>query len=187
MTTCPVLETERLTRRPFREDDLDAYFTMMDTPELRESLRIPDSEGKHEAFHYMASKLGQWELCGMGYWALEERTSGRLIGETGLSSPATHDAPGVAVVWGLHPDYWGNGYATEAGTEAIQYGFNALNESRLFSCILPDNHRSQAVAQRLGFELAEVQPLSYAPHEPVGIWTLDKQLEVIENTLITRC
>jgi RimJ/RimL family protein N-acetyltransferase len=49
MTACPTLETKRLILRPFREDDLNDYFTMMETPELRESLGIPPEEGKAEA------------------------------------------------------------------------------------------------------------------------------------------
>ena len=36
MTACPTLETERLIMRQFRDDDLNSYAAMMDTPELRE-------------------------------------------------------------------------------------------------------------------------------------------------------
>lgn len=32
MTACPTLETERLIMRPFRDDDLNSYAAMMDTP-----------------------------------------------------------------------------------------------------------------------------------------------------------
>ena len=59
MTTCPTLETERLILRPFREDDLASYFTMMKTPELRESLRIPGERGRSEVWLEMAWWLGQ--------------------------------------------------------------------------------------------------------------------------------
>ena len=54
MTACPTLETKRLILRPFRDDDLESYFTMMDAPELRESLRIPDDQGISEACTAMA-------------------------------------------------------------------------------------------------------------------------------------
>jgi RimJ/RimL family protein N-acetyltransferase len=62
MTACPTLETKRLILRPFREDDLNDYFTMMETPELRESLGIPPEEGKAEAWAPMAWWRGQLEL-----------------------------------------------------------------------------------------------------------------------------
>lgn len=40
--TTPTIETERLTLRPFRDDDLDAHFALLDIPEVRASLPIPD-------------------------------------------------------------------------------------------------------------------------------------------------
>ncbi len=43
----------------------------------------------------------------------------------------------------------------------------------LFSCILPENSRSQAVAKRLGFSLLEERVLSHFPQMPHGIWFLD--------------
>ena len=76
MTVCPTLETERLIMRPFRDDDLNSYAAMMDTPELRKSLRIPDSKGKTEAWFEMARWRGQWELRGTGNWALEDKNQG---------------------------------------------------------------------------------------------------------------
>ncbi|MEE2682573.1 MAG: GNAT family N-acetyltransferase [Actinomycetota bacterium] len=174
MTICPTLQTKRLTLRPFCEEDLNAYSQMMDTPELREALRTPMGEGKAEAWTAMAWWLGQWELRGTGHWAVEETASRRFVGRAGLHNPEREDWPGVEVGWALHPDWWGMGYATEAGAEAVRYGFEELGEDRLYSTILLDNFRSQAVAQRLGFELVDVKILSHFPKEPHGIWALDR-------------
>ena len=79
MTTCPTLETKRLIFRPFSNDDLQEYFQMMNTSELRDSLRIPDDEGMVEAFFAMAAWLGQWELRGTGHWALEDKATGQFL------------------------------------------------------------------------------------------------------------
>ena len=35
MVACPTLETERLVLRPFRDDDVDDYFAVLDSPEVR--------------------------------------------------------------------------------------------------------------------------------------------------------
>ena len=64
MVACPTLETDRLILRPFRDDDLVDHFAMMDSPEVRPALRIPDGAGLPEAFNAMASVFGQWELRG---------------------------------------------------------------------------------------------------------------------------
>lgn len=174
MTACPTLETERLIMRPFRDDDLNGYAAMMDTPELRESLRIPDGKGRTEAWFEMAWWRGQWELRGTGNWALEDKESGAFIGRAGLHNPEREDWPGVEVGWALHPDKWGLGYATEAGAESIRYAFEDLGEDCLFSTILPGNHRSQSVAKRLGFVLVETKVLSHYLHEPHGIWMIKR-------------
>lgn len=174
MSACPTLETENLILRPFKDEDTNDFFSMMDSREVREALHVPDDEGLPEAFHAMAAWLGQWELRGTGHWALEEKKSGQFVGRAGLHRPERHDWPGVEVGWALHPDYWGFGYATEAGAAAVRYGFDQFEVDKLFSCILPENHRSQAVAKRLGFKFLEERVLAFFPKLPHGIWVLKR-------------
>ena len=104
-------------------------------------------------------------------WALEERSSGAFLGRAGLYRPEYPDWPGVEVGWTLHPDHWGRGYATEAGAEAIRYAFEDLDLDRIYSCILPENEASQAVAVRLGMELLEERTMDFFPSAPHGIWS----------------
>ena len=40
---CPTLETDRLVLRPFRDDDVDDYFAVLDSPEVRRWLHLPES------------------------------------------------------------------------------------------------------------------------------------------------
>ena len=174
MSACPTLETENLVLRPFKDEDVDGYFGVLDSPEVRRWLRLPESLDRSDAWQQMAWFLGQWELRGTGHWALEEKESGQFVGRAGLHRPERHDWPGVEVGWALHPDYWGRGYATEAGAAAVRYGFDELEVEKLFSCILPENHRSQAVAKRLGFEFLEERILVFFPKLPHGIWVLNR-------------
>ncbi len=173
MSACPTLETENLKLRPFKDGDVDDYFGVLDSPEVRRWLHIPESLDRSDAWQQMAWFVGQWELRGTGHWALEEKKSGQFVGRAGLHRPERHDWPGVEVGWLLHPDYWGRGYATEAGAAAVRYGFEDLQVDKLFSCILPENHRSQAVAKRLGFEFLEERVLAFFPKLPHGIWVLN--------------
>ena len=174
MSACPTLETENLILRPFKDEDVDDYVGVLDSPEVRRWLHIPESLDRSDAWQQMAWFVGQWELRGTGHWALEEKKSGQFVGRAGLHRPERHDWPGVEVGWLLHPDYWGRGYATEAGAVAVRYGFEDLQVDKLFSCILPENHRSQAVAKRLGFEFLEERVLAFFPKLPHGIWVLNR-------------
>ena len=168
---CRTLETERLILRPFRDEDVDDYFGVLDTSEVRRWLHLPAGLNRSNAWQQMAVFLGEWALRGTGQWALEERSSGAFLGRAGLYRPEYPDWPGVEVGWTLHPDHWGRGYATEAGAEAIRYAFEDLDLDRIYSCILPENEASQAVAVRLGMELLEERTMDFFPSAPHGIWS----------------
>ena len=172
MPACPTLTTDRLALRPFRDDDLAPFTEVLRAKEVRGSLHLPADVGPGRAFTEMAAWLGQWQLRGTGHWALEERATGALVGRAGLHRPGWEDWPGVEVGWALHPRYWGRGYATEAGARAVSYAFAHLGLPEVFSVILPANHRSQAVARRLGFTLVEERVLSFFPSHSHGIWHL---------------
>ena len=174
MTACPTLVTDRLILRPLEESDLDAYADMFMRPEVRDSLRLPATYSRVDAWIGMVKWRGQWELRGSGHWAVEERATGRLVGSVGLHRPEYPDWPGLEVGWTLLPSCWGKGFATEAGAGSIDYAFEVIGVDEVFSVILPANIRSQAVARRLGLTLLEERVLSSFPDSPHGIWRLER-------------
>lgn len=133
-------------------------------------LHAEQPPSREDAWQQMAAFLGQWALRGHGQWAVEERATGHLLGRAGLHQPERVDWPGLEVGWTLHPDHWGNGYATEAGGAAITYAFDTLDRDEVVSVIHPDNHGSQAVARRLGLSWVEDRQMAWHPSEPLGIW-----------------
>ncbi len=52
----------------------------------------------------------------------------------------------------LDPAVWGRGYATEAGTAALQHAFATLAFERVVSIIHPQNEPSFRVARRLSMK-----------------------------------
>ncbi len=174
MTACPTLLTERLILRPLEESDLDAFTGLMATPEVRAALHLSAVWSRREAWLAMAQWRGQWELRGSGHFAVEERATGSFVGRAGLHRPEQDDWPGLEVGWTLHPDWWGMGYATEAGAASLAYAFDVMGEPEVFSVILPENLASQAVAQRLGLSLVGERVLSSYPAAPHGIWRIER-------------
>ncbi len=77
--------------------------------------------------------------------------------------PERADWPGIEIGWAFNPRAWGKGYATEAGAASVDYAFAHHDVDALYSVILPENERSQAVARRLGFELFELRITSHFP------------------------
>ncbi len=154
--------------RPFRADDVLPLHAVMTTPEVRRSLHVADDFSVGDAWRTLAAFVGLWELKGLGQWALEERTTGHFVGRAGLYWRPEDDWPGVEVGWMLDPACWGTGYATEAGERAVRYGFEELGEDVLFSVILPENTRSQAVARRLGYRPGEERRLAISRSSPTS-------------------
>lgn len=147
MTLTATLETERLVLRMFRESDTDAYAEMLADPLVMRFLG-GKTMSRAEAWRNMAMVLGHWQLRGYGFWAVEERESGVMVGRVGCWRP--EGWPGLEVGWTLRRSFWGRGYATEAARASVEHAFAKLNQSRVVSLIAPENAASIRVAERLG-------------------------------------
>lgn len=89
-----------------------------------------------------------------GIWIITDRAGARLGNlllkpvplSAGESPSETAD---VEVGWHLHPDAWGNGYATEAAKALVDDAFSR-GQRRIIAVTHPHNRPSQAVCRRIG-------------------------------------
>ena len=58
--TVPILETERLWMRGFRNEDLDAYAEMSGDPEVMRYIGAGVPLSRHESWRSMAAMVGHW-------------------------------------------------------------------------------------------------------------------------------
>ena len=142
------LETERLILRWFREDDLDDFYEMSRDPEVMRFLGDSKPMDRMFTWRQMATFMGHWYFLGYGIWAVEEKSSGRMIGRIGFMNPAGW--PGFELGWTLGRESWGKGYATEGARRAMKYAFTEMDRDHVISCIAPANIASIKVAERLG-------------------------------------
>lgn len=141
------LETRRLRLRTFREQDwrdLHAYYS--DPECTRYTVGKPLREAG--TWQLLASMIGHWEMRGYGPYAVEEQSSGRVIGPVGLWYPL--DWPEPEIKWALARDYWGRGYALEAALAVREMAAGRLPDIRLISLIQAANQASIALAERMG-------------------------------------
>ena len=143
----PELETERLRLRQFRESDFETYEVWCANPDVMRFLG-GKTFNRTEAWRHMAYMLGHWQLRGYGYYAVEEKASGRLVGRVGYTDSTGW--PGFELGWTLAPEVRGRGYATEAARLLLDYAFEQLDRPHVISLIHPDNSPSRRVAERLG-------------------------------------
>ena len=141
------LDTARLHLRRWAEEDVDPFAALFADDSAR---FIGGRCAADEAWRRMACFVGHWALRGYGFWALEEKASGRFVGFCGLWYP--HGWPEREVGWSLVPAARGRGFATEAATAARAVAYGHLNWKTVVNYIAPHNDPSRRVAERLGAE-----------------------------------
>ncbi|MCD9028604.1 GNAT family N-acetyltransferase [Luteimonas sp. BDR2-5] len=163
----PELHTARLTLRVPRIEDFDRYAEVIgDEAAAR---YIGGHQPRAGAWRRFLQMPGAWVVQGFAMFSVIETASGRWLGQAGPWQP--DGWPGTEVGFVFHPDAWGQGYAREAATAAIDWAFDTLGWDEVIHCIDPDNVASQRLAQRLGSVNSGPGRLPPPNHEhAVDIW-----------------
>jgi RimJ/RimL family protein N-acetyltransferase len=166
------LGTDRLVLRPFRSDDLDDLVAL----QAEESFWwYPLRRGMtaEESADFLARTISLYDAPDRpAFHAVVERDTGALAGWAGLSVPdfLPELLPAVEVGWRLGLAYRGRGYATEAASEALRWGFEDLGLGEIVSIHEPDNVASGRVMDRLGFGPGTVTTEPKRPHPLLVRW-----------------
>jgi len=78
-----------------------------------------------------------------------------------------HFTPCTEIGWRLAPDFWGHGYATEAGWAVLAFAFRDLQLPEIVSFAVEGNLRSRAVMARLDMTHSPSDDFDH-PNIPVG-------------------
>lgn len=143
------ITTERLILRPYRSDDVAELHAVVygDHEAMRLLGGARDLAGTRAA---VERSMNQQELDGYSFWAVIERESGLMAGEAGLF-PLAEDRKDIALGYALGVDFWGRGYATEAGSAVLDEAFGPLGLKRVVAITRATNFRSRRVLSKLGF------------------------------------
>jgi RimJ/RimL family protein N-acetyltransferase len=144
------LETTRLILRDFTADDWPAVLAYQSDPRY---LRYYEWTGRTaaevQAFVQMFLDHQRQQPRTRFQLAVTLKPDGRLIGNCGirLRHAGSHEAE---IGYELAHDAWRQGYATEAATEIIRFGFETLGVHRITAEVVADNAGSIRVLERLG-------------------------------------
>jgi RimJ/RimL family protein N-acetyltransferase len=153
--SAPTLETERLILRGFRRADLDDHAATLGNPETTRFLTAQPFS-REEAWRRLMMAVGQWPLLGYGYWAVEQKSDSRMIGQVGFADFERAMEPDISgepeMGWIFDPSVHGRGMAFEACTAALSWADANLDTGSYPAIISVDNAPSIRLAERLGFE-----------------------------------
>jgi len=147
-----VLETDRLILRELDLDDFEAVHAYASDPEaVRYMTWGPNTE--QETLDFLeGARASAAEEPRTGYeLAVVTKADGRLVGCIGLHLRS--DESTAMLGYCLHPDAWGQGYATEAARGVLGLGFDVLLLHRVWAGCDPDNIASARVLQKVGMSL----------------------------------
>lgn len=162
----PRVETSRLILRERTAGDFPAFAAIWAEPEVARFTTI-NPLNEEDAWVKFARMAGLWALNGYGFWLVEEKATGAVIGEVGLADFKRAITPPLAGMpefgWVLSSAVHGRGYAKEAVGAALQWAEAKFPQST-FCCIIdPANAASIRVAEAHGFRRAALAP--YKGHE----------------------
>jgi RimJ/RimL family protein N-acetyltransferase len=157
-SSAPLLETQRLKLRAHGLGDFTASAAMWADPQVTQFVGgKPFTE--EESWTRLLRYVGHWALLGFGYWVVEEKQTGKFLGEVGFADykrdlePSLKGTPEIG--WALASQAHGKGYATEAVRAAAAWGEVHFQKARTACIIHPENIASVRVAEKCGYRKSQ--------------------------------
>lgn len=144
------LETERLKLRQFLLADAPFILTLLNEPSFLRYIGDKKVRNLEEAEQYILSgPIASYEQNGFGLYLVTIKESGIPIGTCGLiKRPELDD---VDIGFAFLPDFWNQGFASEAAARVLKHGYETLQLKRIVAITSLDNDASIKLLQRMGF------------------------------------
>lgn len=145
-----IFTSERLGFRAWLDADLEVLASINADPEVMRYFPAPQSRERTQQF--IARMQQQHRERGHCYFATDRLDTTELIGFIGLAyqeyeAPFT---PCVDIGWRLARAHWKQGFATEGAKRCLQYAFEDLGLSNIYSLAPTLNLPSIGVMEKIG-------------------------------------
>lgn len=141
-------ETSRLTHRAFEPDDAAVFYRLNTHPDVMR-YTCDDRPASEAAARQAIVEYPDFREHGFGRWACILKATGQVIGFCGLKFLSEVDS--VDVGYRFFPEYWGQGFATEACRASVTFGFQELNLPVILAFVKAENAASRRVVEKVGF------------------------------------
>ena len=145
--------TEHLNLRPFTTADAATMHQIINGKDVLQYFPGNQSVTREQVQGMIKRINAGWQEKEYGLWAVELRSTNTLLGRCGLQYIAETDE--VEIDFILDRNYWGRGFATEAGKASLQFGFNTLQLPMIVGIVHPENIASQRVLEKIGLQFVE--------------------------------
>lgn len=144
-----ILETNRLSLRRFTLDDDVFIYELLNQPAWKRYIGDRGIDSVPAARAYIETVLiAAYRRLGFGFFGMELKTSGALVGMCGLIKREALDD--IDLGFALLSPFEGQGLAYEAAAATLAYGRDTLGLTRVVAITSLDNERSARLLERLG-------------------------------------
>ncbi|WP_339190205.1 GNAT family protein [Paenibacillus sp. FSL R5-0490] len=144
------LETERLIIRDILETDWKSIHSYTSMTEVTQHTAWgPNTEEDTRAYVQFVLDTQQAHPREGYELAICLKSDGRLLGGVGIHLMEKTNAE---IGYVLNPTYQGKGYAAEAASALLGFGFNELDVHRIYAKCRPHNTASENVMKKIGMQ-----------------------------------
>jgi RimJ/RimL family protein N-acetyltransferase len=146
-----LIQTPRLTLRPFSPADFDDLYAYQSRPDVARYLNW-HARDHAQVRAALEEQCRETSLEAEGDWltfAVVWREAGRVVGEAGLKLVSRQHRQGE-IGFVFNPDYQGRGLAAEAATAMLTLAFDGLAWHRVIGSCDARNEPSARLMERLG-------------------------------------
>lgn len=145
-----ILDTERLSLREFTPLDAPFLLRLVNEPGWLRHINDPGVRTLDDALAWAEGRLLKaYRELGHGFWAVERREDGVLVGLCGLFKRPALPEPDLG--YALLAEHEGRGYALEAARGCVAHARDVLGWPTLMAITALDNAPSVALLDKLGF------------------------------------
>lgn len=171
------IETPRLVIRSYQESDGDHWLALCNDDEIGRYLPPSDPVTFADYAGALRRRREMEQARGYCLWAVVDRETNAFVGQCGLL-PFEPDEALTELAYHYLPQAWNKGYATEAATAVLRYGFETVGVDRVVAVVDPNNVGSWRVLEKVGMRfsgLTDVYGLSGLKqyHAESSWWTPD--------------
>jgi len=141
-----MIETPRLTLRPYRPDDLAGLAAILTDGPTMAFWPRPFTLGEAQQWLEQSRALHQ----AFGWCRLAMVAKGQVIGDVGLSHLVLDGEPLIDLGWIVARAHWGQGLASEAAAAVRDHAFGALGLTLLHANMHGHHAASRRVAEKIG-------------------------------------
>ncbi|MBD1883343.1 GNAT family N-acetyltransferase [Microcoleus vaginatus] len=164
-----ILKTQRLVLKQILDSDLNTLHRIFTDSYVRRYLCDGEIWSLQQVEEMLAENQKLFSEKKFGLWSIETNTEQEVIGFVGLWYFFEEEQP--QLVYALLPTATKKGYASEAATKILDYGFDELGFNYLVASCDRPKIEAQKVAERLGMRQVEER---FMNGNPILFFRIDK-------------